>query len=261
MKILTINGKEVQYEVAFLEGNRKLIPNNVKAQMESLKKFGTNFNALTYIKGDAANGKKIVDVETGEEVPEENKSSYIVVLDGQHRYKAALELAKSYQFDLSNLKWTEAVIPEDKTIEDVLIEINTVGQKWKGTDYITGYNLRNPDEPVGKFARELANYGLSGKTINKYLFFCDKFNWGKEDNLVTDKANLERAKDIWEVVSTFPDKVKKQSYIIDKIISEGSWRETLNRVRDITNEDKLELGKIKNLKELKAATLKLLEQN
>lgn len=254
-----ING--IHYEVAFLEGNRKLNPNNVKAQMESLKKFGTNFNALTYIKGDAAKGKNIVDVETGEEVPKEKRSSYIVVLDGQHRYKAALELSKSKQFDLSNLKWTEAVIPEGSTIEDVLIEINTVGQKWKGTDYITGYNLRNPDEPVGTFARELANYGLSGKTINKYLFFCDKFNWGKEDNLVTDKANLERAKDIWEVVSTFPDKVKKQSYIIDKIISEGSWRETLNRVRDITDDDKLKLGKIKNLKELKAATLELLEEN
>lgn len=250
-----------QHKVAFLEGNRKLNPNNVKALKESLKKFGSNLNALTYIKAEDLKGRKIIDVEIGEEVPEGSRGGYIVVLDGQHRYKAALELSKSGEFNLDNLKWSEVDVPEGKTIEDVLIEINTVGQKWKGTDYITGYCLRNPDEPVGKFAKELADEGLSGKTINKYLFFIDKFNWATESNLVTDKANLERAKDIWHVVSTFPDKVKKQSYIIDVIISEGSWKETLERVKAISDNDKQRLGKIKKLKELKEATLKLLKEN
>lgn len=251
----------IKEKVAFLEGNRKLNVNNVKALKESLKKFGSNLNALTYIKAEDLKGRKIIDVETGEEVPEERRGSYIVVLDGQHRYKAALELSKSGEFNLDNLKWSEVVVPEGKTIEDVLIEINTVGQKWKGIDYIAGYCLRNPDEPVGKFAYELSKQGLSGKTINKYLFFIDKFNWAKEANSVTDKANLERAKAIWDVVSTFPNKVKKQSYIIDVIISEGSWKETLERVKAISDDDKQRLGKIKKLKELKEATLKLLKEN
>lgn len=256
--MIKINGNN--YQVAFLEGNRKLNANNVKALRESLKKFGRNLNALTYIKAEDLKDRKIVDVETGEEVLNENRSSYIVVVDGQHRYKAALELSKSYQFNLDNLKWAEVEVPEGKTIEDVLIEINTVGQKWKGAEFITGYCLMNPDEPVGKFAKELADEGLSGKTINKYLFFIDKFNWAKESNLVTAKADLERAKAIWLVVSTFPDKVRKQSYIIDVIISEGSWKETLERVKAITDDNKQRLGKIKKLAELKAATLELLKE-
>lgn len=255
---MNINGNN--YQVAFLEGNRKLNANNVKALEKSLKEFGTNLNALTYIKADDLEGKKIVDVETGEEVPNENRGSYIVILDGQHRYKAALELSKSGQFNLDNLKWNEVVVPEGKTIEDVLIEINTVGQKWKGTDYIAGYILKHPNSQVGKFAYELAKQGLSGKTVNKYLFFLDKVNWGKEDDSIEDKANLERAKDIWSVVYTFPDKVKRQSYIIDVIISEGSWKETLERVKAIPDEEKQRLGKIKKLAELKAATLELLKE-
>lgn len=254
--MVTINNN--QWQVAFLEGNRKLNPNNVKALKESLKKFGSNLNALTYIKAEGLKGRKIIDVETGEEVPEESRGSYVVVLDGQHRYKAALELSKSDEFNLDNLKWSEVVVPEGKAIEDVLIEINTVGQKWRGTDYIAGYCLKNPNEPVGKFAYELAKQGVSGKTVNKYLFFTDKFNWGKEADSIADKANLERAKAIWDVVSTFPDKVKRQSYIIDVIISEGSWKETLERVKAISDDDKQRLGKIKKLKELKDTILELL---
>ena len=254
---------EEKLQVAFLEGNRKLNTNNVKALKESLKKFGRNLNALSYIKGDAEQlkGRKIIDVETGEEVPEENKCSYRVVLDGQHRYMAALELSKSGEFNLEDLKWTEVTVPEGKTIEDVLLEINTVGQKWRGTDYIAGYCLKNPDEPVGEFAYKLAKQGVSGKTINKYLFFEDKVNWGKEGDSIANRAKLDRAKAIWDVVSTFPDKVKRQGYIIDEIIHKGSWEKSLEWLKELPEDDKQKLGKIKTLKGLKEAIKNLFDEH
>lgn len=237
--------KENQYKVAFFVGNRVINTNNVKKHKESLLEYGKNLIALTYIKGDddALKGKMIVDAVDGTKIPEESKAQYVVVVDGQHRFLAAKELADENKFELANLVWDEVVIPEGKTVEDVLTEINTVGQKWRGTDHIAGYALRHPEDETVKFAQSLGNNGLSSKTINKYLFFNDRFNWGKVNEEDLKGANVERAKKIWEVVETFPKKVKQSSLIIDYIISSGQWVEVLDKVAAITEEDKKTMDK------------------
>lgn len=257
MKKIHINGSE--YGVAFFEANRNINPNNVKSHKKSLKECG-NLTPLTYIKADAEQmkDKKIVDATDGSEVAEDQLTNYIVVVDGQHRYKAARELEEEGNFDMDALTWSEVNVPEGKTVEDVLVEINSVGQKWKGNDYVAGYALRHNGNEIVCFAKELADEGVTSKTINKYLFFNEKFSWANPDEEKLKKANLARAKQIWNVVKTFPKNVKTKSCIIDDIIAEGNWNATLDKVKGITDEDKEKLGKIKKVQELKVAYEKLM---
>lgn len=237
-------------KVAFIEGNRVLNQNNVCKHKESLKKFGRNLVPLLYVDAKDVSDRAIYDASTGEKVGD--KYGWIVVIDGQHRYKAALELSKEGQFDMNSLKWEKVDLTnKDILVDDVLIEVNSRTQPWRGKDYINGEYLRNPYDEVAKFACELTNTGLSAKTTNKYLFFKDKFSWSNPVD--KDKANLDRAKTIWNVVKEFPDNIMKKSIIIDYIISEGGeghWQEELNKVKRITINDK-DLLKDSKAKELR----------
>lgn len=59
MKTFNVDGNN--FCVAFLEGNRKINPNNVKKMEKSLKKFGQNILPMVYVKADDArlNGRKL----------------------------------------------------------------------------------------------------------------------------------------------------------------------------------------------------------
>lgn len=249
MNIKTVKVDNNQYGVAFFEGNRVINPNNVKKKKDSLKDYG-NLSPLTYINGDSEGlqGKKIVDAFDGTEIQDADKAQYIVVVDGQHRITAAKELAEANEFDLDSLVWTKVELPEGKTVEDVVIEMNTVVQKWKGNDYIAEYALRNPENEIAKFAQMLAKEGISSKTINKYIFFNERFSWAKVNEEALKKADVERATEIWKVVETFPSKVKKSSVIIDYIMNAGGnnhWKVELDKVSNLTDENKDHLDKLK----------------
>ena len=82
-------------KISFVEGNRAISKNNVKKHIESLKKFGKNLVPMLYVEATEVEGHTLYDAETGEEVAPESYPDYWVVLDGQNRYKAALELAAS----------------------------------------------------------------------------------------------------------------------------------------------------------------------
>lgn len=245
--------ENVQYKVAFFEGNRVINSNSVEKHKESLLGFGRNLIPLIYLKGDdeALKGKKIVDAVEGTEILEADRTQYVVVVDGQHRFLAAKELADENKFDLANLVWNEVKIPEGKTVEDVIVEINAVGQKWRGADYISGYALRYPENEVVQFALMLVKEGLSAKTANKYIFF-EYFDWRKKSNEEALKAaNLDRANEIWNVVKTFSGNVKGSSVIIDYIIKEGGnkhWKAELDKVSQLNDEDRETLKKTKKTK-------------
>lgn len=62
---------------------------------ESLKENGTYLpvtiaNARAFLE----KGINLIDIETSEEVTDDNVDEYVVILDGQHRYKAHIELIK-----------------------------------------------------------------------------------------------------------------------------------------------------------------------
>lgn len=255
MKTFKVNGSD--FGVAFLEGNRNINSNNVKKMEVSLKEFGKNLMPMVYIKADDArlNGRKLKDAIDGTTVEEGNRANYIVVLDGQHRFTAAVKMEKE-GFDTSKLLWEELKLDENKTIEEALIEINSVGQMWKGTDYISGLALRQPDNEIVLFAKKLSDFGVSAKTINKYLLFEDKFSWAKPDwDVINEKADLDRAKKIWDVVKQFPDNVNKESIIIDYIMKAGGIKHWEDELKNVANVGKDLDTKLRNLKTKEARQL------
>lgn len=94
MKTFKVNGSD--FGVAFLEGNRNINPNNVKKMEVSLKEFGKNLMPMVYVKADddRLNGRKLKDAIDNTDVAEEDRANYIVVLDGQHRFTAAVKMKK-----------------------------------------------------------------------------------------------------------------------------------------------------------------------
>lgn len=253
-KVMVVNevkiGTEVK-KVAFVDGNRAINENNVKKHMTSLEKFGRNLVRLLYVDASDVEGYDIHDADTDEIVEKENYGDYIVVLDGQHRFKAAMRLAgdETKNFTLDNLRWDKVEL-DGHSFQDVLIEVNTRTQPWKGSDYISGCVLNNPKNEIALFAKEVTDNGASAKTVNKYIFFEDKFSWAAamKDDQILEKAELERAKEIWKVVLTFPESIIKKSLIIDHI-KDGAgkkyWKQELEKVASLTVEQKKTLGCIK----------------
>lgn len=232
-------------KIAFVDGNRAINENNVEKHVESLKEFGKNLVPLLYVDATEVGNRKIYDAITDEEVKPEQYGDYNVVLDGQHRYKAGLRLVDSDEangFTLDNLKW-EKVDLNGKSFEDILIEVNTRTQPWKGADYINGCILHEPDNEVFRFAKELTDLGISAKTVNKYLFFDDKMSWASvmSDSSKMKEADLVRAKEIWGVVKKFPERIRKRSTIIDYIKDTGGksyWRVELEKIKSLTDRQK-----------------------
>lgn len=243
-------GTEVK-KVAFVDGNRAINENNVKKHMVSLEKFGKNLVRLLYVDANDVEGYNIFDAATDEIVNKENYGEYIVILDGQHRFKAAMKLAadESKEFTLDNLRWDKVEL-DGHSFQDILIEVNTRTQPWKGSDYISGCVLNNPENEIALFAKEVTGKGASAKTVNKYIFFEDKFSWAEamKDVKLLEKADLARAQKIWAVVKTYPDGIIKKSLIIDHI-KDGAgkkyWEQELTKVANLTTEQKKSLDGIK----------------
>ena len=232
-------------KVSFIEGNRVVNDNNVKKHMQSLKKFGRNLVPMLYVNSDeVSEDLTLTDAQTGQVVTD--RTGYRVLLDGQHRYTAALRLAEAE--DKGNFAGLEAMQMEHcdlngLTFSDVLAEINSCSLTWKGSDFIAKAYLEHGENEVVAFAKELADYGLSSKTINKLLFWSEKHNWRKYDEKKTNKAQMERAKKIWDVILTFPHKFAKTSVWIDYLIVNGRWDADLEKMEKLTDEQKDTLTK------------------
>lgn len=244
-------------KVAFVDGNRAINPNNVAKHVESLKEFGRNLVPLLYVDAIEIKDRNLCDAVSNAQVSKDDYPNYIVVLDGQHRFMAACELANSDAaegFTIDALKW-EKVELGDKSFEDILIEVNTRTQPWKGSDYINGCILHDPNNEVLRFAKELTDQGISAKTVNKYLFFDERMSWAAvmSDSSKMKEADIERAKAIWNEVAKFPQKIRTRSTIIDYIIDKGGknhWQEELGKVKKLTSRQRtsLESAKVAELK-------------
>jgi hypothetical protein len=82
-----------------------------------------------------------------------------------------------------------------------------------------------------------------------------------KDSKVLEKAKLQRAQKIWEVVKTYPIGIIKKSLLIDYIISEGGnkhWEGELKNVADLPMDMRHTLEKIRGAETQKQALKKML---
>ena len=77
--------------VCFIQGNRQVSNKNVKSKTTSIKEYGI-LVPLMYVKGTKAveDGCSLM-TSKGDAITSEEADKYIVIVDGQHRYTAAIE--------------------------------------------------------------------------------------------------------------------------------------------------------------------------
>jgi len=240
-------------KVAFLKGNREINPASVRKHKESLKTFKRNLMPIIWVTPQDAEKYTLLDAETLQEIKTEDRNNYEkVIIDGQHRYKAAKELEKSGDKDLEKNLWYQKLeLKEGDSLADILREINVTSYKWNGAQYIRFWVMAdNIDayadyKKIFEFADEMSTEGLTAKTINKILFFNEKFSWGKIQNtekLKTACTNIDRAKEIWALYREFKDTpIYKKPYIIDIMIESGAWKEMADKIKNLTESQREEL--------------------
>ena len=89
VKDLYVEGKMI----AFIKGNRSVNSKNISRKKKSFEKFGMNLVPLMYVDGQKAvnDGCTLVHPITKEDIPDEEASKYVAIVEGQHRYTAAEE--------------------------------------------------------------------------------------------------------------------------------------------------------------------------
>lgn len=161
-------------EIAFIKGNRELANNNISSKVKSLSECGTNLVPIMVV-----GGKKAVDDGCSLVLPDgkdiaDDVEKYLVIVDGQHRYKAAMNLMEEEK-DNDKKTITDDSIRffldySGRDTKELLAVTNIESAKWKAKDYAKGAVLYNPDDKVAKFANEYLEKGISISTISIYLF-------------------------------------------------------------------------------------------
>ena len=220
---------------AFLKGNRLINSNHVKRLKAEIEVNG-QLQPITCMKAEETS-EPLIDAATKE--PVLNKSGYLLVLDGQHRLTAFYQNGKSPE--------QVQIISGIKDPLSYIMGINATQKPWSGTDFIGACYVTDQNE-VTEYALELVNEGLKTKSINKYLFFSDKFNW-KSSKLNLDKANVARAKEIRSTVKdSLPKKFWNQSCIIDAVIAKGDWKKAVEAIKKYKEDKSISKLSIKQFK-------------
>lgn len=212
-------------KVARLKGNRELDPKIVKKKKESLKLFGLLSPAIV-IDGSKAieEDLKIIDFETGEDISEEDADQYIVLVEGNHRYKAHLELLEANAKLEEEQKYKKEffviyVLNEGMSIMNMLAEINICTNKWTTRDKVKGAIMTNTDCPkLLEEINKLTGQGYSLNAASLWLTFTKSITTtvinaamqGKYLDPLKNEAGLERGLKILEVAkAAFGDKLCK----------------------------------------------------
>ena len=156
--------------VAFILGNRPTSKKNLKQKEKSLKEFGMNLTPLVYINGEEviSNGEGQVHLAnpiTDEPIKDEDASNYVVIIDGQHRYEAALSV---------NLDKHNIILMKDYSgigAQNLIARINNETCPWVASEWAFGAHMFNPDNEIAAFASSLAKEGYKSTTIGLILYF------------------------------------------------------------------------------------------
>lgn len=194
VKDLYVEGKMI----AFIKGNRSVNSKNISRKKKSFEKFGMNLVPLMYVDGQKAvnDGCTLVHPITKEDIPDEEASKYVAIVEGQHRYTAAEETG----LDEEKLFLYECYSNENT--KEILSETNTITDPWSGADYANGAALFNPQNELAKFTKELADLGYPTTTIGYIACFAPgKLGKTAYCNLIAGKEIKQII--IWSVLNTF----------------------------------------------------------
>lgn len=161
VKDLYVEGKMI----AFIKGNRSVNSKNISRKKKSFEKFGMNLVPLMYVDGQKAvnDGCTLVHPITKEDIPDEEASKYVAIVEGQHRYTAAEETG----LDEEKLFLYECYSNENT--KEILSETNTITDPWSGADYANGAALFNPQNKLAKFTKNAGTTERDGRNDAKRL--------------------------------------------------------------------------------------------
>lgn len=223
MNISTL--KDIKNEgvnVCFIQGNRQVSNKNVKSKTTSIKQFGI-LVPLMYVKGKKAveDGCSLM-TKDGKAIPTEEADKFIVIVDGQHRYSAAIENGVSDEEIYLFESFAKA------TTKELLAEANIEVEKWKGEDYIAGATLAKPENKILQFANSLSLRKFPISTISlilcwdKHTFTSRKLSKLIKGESVEFEYDLERANAFLNAMSNFADTFIAKNYAINVVISLSS---------------------------------------
>lgn len=210
-------------KVAFIYGNRKVNKKNITSKKKSFGKFNCNIVPLMYVEGTKAveDGCNLEDAKTGLLVEANQVASYIAIVDGQHRFTAAMD---------EGISPDSLILYEDYTgakTKDLLATANIDSFSWDSSNYIDGATLFNPENELAKFAKELSDKKYPITSIGKILCFASgKLGKKQFADIMAGKdvdikdADIERAKEFLSAArSKFEDDFISSRYLIDAAIS------------------------------------------
>ena len=159
------NVKAEGKEIAFIKGNRDIAKGNVNSKVKSLSECRMNLVPMMVVEGKKAvdDGCSLVSPD-GADITNDDAEKCLVIVDGQHRYKAAMKLLEEEKDN------DEKTITDDsirffldysgRDTKELLAVTNIESAKWKAKDYAKGAVLYNPDDKVAKFANEYLEKGI-----------------------------------------------------------------------------------------------------
>lgn len=204
---------------------------------------------IVIIEGEKAaeEGLTLIDSETGLEINPSEVDNYLVILEGQYRFKAIKMLQKEDEkngtsYASTNIYVMYAQNPKGQSFKKLISEPNSIAFIWDGKDYVTGAALCNPTNELLNFAKKMADMkstksnddlpksGYSISTISKYATFGSSLTKEKlatsmdEGTSCLPTANITRAEKILKVAIEvgFKHKYLSHKYFIDFITDESN---------------------------------------
>jgi len=208
--------KESGRQVAFVAGNRNINGGNLKTMKKSLEKFKSNIVPIMFVKGEkvVADGCKL-ETPKGQPIDNSDASKFIAILDGQHRYLAAMELQL-------NLFVFEAYT--ENSTQELLSEANIASKAWQAGDYAKGAALFSNDENV-QYIAELCERGLKLPTASLFATFTRRVDKKRLSSVMQGEpfnvtVNRERSEAIYEAAEKkFSASFLASHYLIDAVVA------------------------------------------
>ena len=242
-----------------LEGNRDFNDKNIKSKMKSLKEFGQLKPAIMIdAKLAAEQGLKIVDFRTGEEVTPEQLENGVVLVDGNHKLEAHYRLLdenealaedeERYEKDF----YLTLALNQEMAVIEMLTEINTVVNPWKGGDWAKGAALseRGKEFPLIELISKLTSKGYSAEVAAKFYTGNDGCGSAKvlqnvikgnitnklADKITVTEKQVERGQRLLDAArSSFSDSFLKSRTMVDWIFVQYGKADDEDKAKEVEN--------------------------